>query len=63
MPKNANVICEGSPNIILEIGLKSFIIFKLDNQVSKCWKQMVAYVFETTTNFGQLKIGVSDFSV
>ena len=42
--------------------IKLFIISKLDNQVSKSWKQMVAYVFETTTNFGELKIGVPDFS-
>ena len=33
---------------------------KLDNQMSKSWKQITAHVFETTNKFGQTKIGVPD---
>ena len=44
----------------MEIGLKSFIMSKLDNQMSKSWKQIVSHVFETANKFGQLKTGVPD---
>ena len=37
---------------ILEIGLKSFIVPKHDNQMSKSWKQIIQHVFETTVKLG-----------
>ena len=46
-------------NSILEMALKSFIISKLDHQMSKSWKQIVAHAFETTKKFDKLKNRVS----
>ena len=33
------------------MALKSFIISKLDHQMSKSWKRIVAHTFETTNKF------------
>ena len=47
---------------ILETGLKSFIISKLDRQMSKNWKHWAADKLIFTNRFDILKIGIPDFS-
>ena len=42
-------------NTILEMALKSFILSKLDHQMSKSWKRIIAHAFETTNKFDRLK--------
>ena len=37
------------------MALKSFIISKLDHQMSKSWKRIVAHAFETIIKFDMLK--------
>jgi hypothetical protein len=37
------------------MALKSFIISKLDHQMSKSWKGIAAHAFETTKKFDKLK--------
>ena len=42
-------------NTILEMALKSFILSKLDHEMSKSWKQSAAHFFETITKSDRLK--------
>ena len=49
-------------NTILEMALKSFILSKLDHQMSKSWKQIVAHELQTTSKFDLLKNWVPDCS-
>ena len=49
-------------NAVLEMSLKSFIMSKLDQQMSKSWKQSAAHKLETTSKLDLLKNWVPDFS-
>ena len=49
-------------NAILEMALKSFILSKLDHQMSKSWKRIAAHELETTSKFDLLKNWVPDCS-
>ena len=49
-------------NTILEMALKSFILSKLDHQMSKYWKRIAAHELETTIKFDLLKNWVPDCS-
>ena len=49
-------------NASLEMALKSFILSRLDNQMSKRWKQIAAHELETTSKFDLLKNWVPDCS-
>ena len=49
-------------NAILEMALKSFIISKLDHQMSKSWKRIVAHELQTSSKFDLLKKWVTDCS-
>ena len=42
-------------NTILEMALKSFLLSKLDHQMSKSWKRIVAHTFESIIKFDTLK--------
>ena len=44
------------------MALKSFIISKLDHQMSKSWKRIVAHELQTTSRFDLLKNWVPDCS-
>ena len=44
------------------MALKSFIISKIDYQMSKSWKQIVVHAFETTNKYDKLKNWVPDCS-
>ena len=44
------------------MALKSFILSKLDHQMSKSWKGIAAHVFEISTKFDRLKNWVPDCS-
>ena len=47
---------------VLEMVLKSFILSKLDHEMSKSWKEIVAHELETTSKFDLLKNWVLDCS-
>ena len=49
-------------NASLEMALKSFILSKLDHQMSKSWKWIAAHELETTSKFDLLKNWVPDCS-
>ena len=49
-------------NASLEMALKSFILSKLDHQMSKSWKRIAAHELETTSKFDLLKNWVPDCS-
>ena len=49
-------------NASLEMALKSFILSKLDLQMSKSWKRIAAHELETTSKFDLLKNWVPDCS-
>ena len=42
-------------NAIMEMALESFILYNVDHEVSKSWKQIAARGFETTTKFDRVK--------
>ena len=42
-------------NAILEMALKSFIISKLEHQMSESWKWIARHAFETICKFDRLK--------
>ena len=46
----------------LEMALKSFILSKLEHQMSKSWKKSAAHELETTSKFDLLKNWVPDCS-
>ena len=56
------IISPKRKNTILEMALKSFILSKLDHQMSKSWKRIVAHELQTTSKFDLLKNWVSDCS-
>ena len=56
------IISPKRKNTILEMALKSLILSKLDHQMSKSWKRIVAHAFETTNKFDKLKNWVPDCS-
>ena len=49
-------------NAILEMVLQSFILSKLDHQMSKSWKEIAAHELETNSRFDRLKNWVPDCS-
>ena len=49
-------------NAILEMALKSFILSKLDHQMSKSWKRIAAHELQTSSRFDLLKNWVPDCS-
>ena len=59
---NDLVISPKRKNPILEMALKSFIMSKLDHQMSKSWKGIAAHELETTNKFDKLKNWVPDCS-
>ena len=56
------IISPKRKNTILEMALKSLILSKLDHQMSKSWKRIVAHELQTTSKFDLLKNWVSDCS-
>ena len=48
------IISPKRKNTILEMALKSFILSKLDHQMSKSWKRIAAHELETTSKFDLL---------
>ena len=56
------IISPKRKNTILEMALKSFILSKLDHQMSKSWKRIVAHELQTTSKFDLLKNWVPDCS-
>ena len=56
------IISPKRKNTILEMALKSFILSKLDHQMSKSWKRIVAHELQTTSRFDLLKNWVPDCS-
>ena len=49
-------------NTALEMALKSFILSRLDHQMSISWKRIAAHELETTSKFDLLKNWVPDCS-
>ena len=56
------IISPKRKNTILEMALKSLILSKLDHQMSKSWKRIVAHELQTTSRFDLLKNWVPDCS-